>query len=163
MKCRTLPAYNPVTRNTVIQNETDCKREGLKKTLQGYLDYPETFLKILYMGMPVNSVNRYERTGTISRQPKKITSTKNTGQYRSRNVCTYRIWYGRSENRTFDPSSGGIGIILNTARRTLMSTMRAMMSANPAGKLKSAPSARISNPKIAAISRLVRTPAAPTN
>ncbi len=58
--------------------------------------------------------------GSTNLQRKNISNRKKKIEYRSMVSLTTKNLAGRSENRTFDPSKGGIGTRLNTAKIMLI-------------------------------------------
>lgn len=68
---------------------------------------------------------------------------------------------GKRANKTFEPSKGGMGTKLNTAKTKFKKAMKKAISKKAAGKPKALENL-ISTPKTAATKKLLKGPAIPT-
>ena len=71
---------------------------------------------------PTINLNIHGIIGSTKRHKKKMTIKKKKIEYLSSVSLTPIILDGKSEKRIFEPSNGGIGIKLNTARTILIAT-----------------------------------------
>ncbi len=79
--------------------------------------------------------------------------------YFSRNIRTVSTERGSIANNTFDPSSGGMGTMLNTASMTLINTTETHTESSGSGNGAN----RTNSENTVAIKRFENGPAAPTN
>lgn len=75
------------------------------------------------MAKPVKSEKRNIIKGATNFQIKSIKKIKMKKPQRDRKTLKLKNLAGRSENKTFEPSSGGIGIKLKKAKTKLVITM----------------------------------------
>ena len=73
--------------------------------------------------MPVSREKAFRTIGETAPQMKIIKKRSKKIPHLSKKFSTGRKLIGKIENKTLDPSSGGIGIILNKARIKLVKTM----------------------------------------
>ena len=73
-------------------------------------------------------MNTLKITGAIYFQRKRIKKTKIKRLQREINVFIFVKRFGKRENRTLEPSKGGMGIMLNKARTRFTKTMIEVIS-----------------------------------
>jgi hypothetical protein len=111
-----------------------------------------------YKPVPVISLKRNGMIGSTNLQRKKIKIRIKNMEYLSKPWRTLLIFGGKIEKRIFEPSSGGIGRRLNTAKIIFIDTIYAQMTKKDWGKLISPK--RIISPKTNAMRILDAGPAA---
>lgn len=102
-------------------------------------------------------------TGVINLHKKKMKTIRNTREYFSINRSNLRDLYPKREKSIFEPSRGGMGMRLNSARTILIRTMTEERAMNPSPPNPVAEEIRIKIPKKIAIAKFVRIPAAETH
>lgn len=107
---------------------------------------------------PVASSKTHQMIGRIRRKAVNAKRMTRKKPYCSRNCLSWYARSGKTANKIFDPSSGGIGTRLNMARTILAYEIIVRISLNPDG-----PITRAIAPKINAMRRFEIGPAAATN
>ena len=80
-----------------------------------------------YIDKPVKKVKKRLTKGAINSQTKKIKKSTRIKPYLSKKFLSLKIFSGKVAKRSLEPSSGGMGIRLKTARSTFIYTIEAVI------------------------------------
>jgi len=102
--------------------------------MQGVSGFKRLNYYIFYK--PVNNRATKIIIGVIYSQTKKMKISRKIRLYLEKNCCNLRVCLGKSPNKIFEPSSGGIGIKLKIAKTMFVKTTITDSSTNDLPRFK---------------------------